>query len=154
MNPTPARVPVRWPASPRARRTVLRSWRTLTAPVPADAREILGPLRTLVVVNLLDWGVEPERAEDVKLAASELVTNALLYSSGGARLTVKMRSGAVHLEVSDTSTQPVQPADPELDAERGRGLYLVEALADATSVRIRAWGKTIAASFHAGVERL
>ena len=145
--------PVRSAAYSRARRTVLRSWRTLAVPVPADAREILGPLRKLVVANLLDWGVDPGRTEDIELALSELVTNALLHSGGPALVKVKMRYGAVHLEVSDTSTLPAHPADATLDGECGRGLHLVKAFAYATSMQIHTWGKTIAASFDAGFQR-
>ena len=152
-TPPPAPTPVHSPAYPRVRRTVLRSWRTLTVPVPADAREVLGLLRKLVVVNLLDWGVDPGRAEDIELALSELVTNALLHSGGPALVKVKMRSGAVQLEVSDTGTRPAHPADATLDGERGRGLHIVKTLAYATSMRIHGWGKTIVASFDAAFER-
>ena len=152
MTRTPTPTPAHTHTSPRTRRSVLRSWRTLTVPVP-DACEVLGPLRKLVVANLLDWGVEPQRTEEIELAVSELVTNALLYAGGPVLLQVKMRSGAVHLEVSDTSTHPAHPAQASLDGERGRGLHIVTALAYATSIRIHAWGKTIAASFEAGFER-
>ena len=151
---TPIPPPPPTQSSPRARRSVLRSWRTLTLPVP-DACELLGPLRKLVVANLLDWGVDPRRAREIELAVSELVTNALLHAlrHGPVLLRVKTRSGFIHLEVSDTSARTACTAEATLDGERGRGLHIVSALADETSTRMHTWGKTIAASFEAGFER-
>jgi len=147
MNRPPTPVPA--PAHPR--RTELRSWRRLMITLPADAPELLSPLRTLVVANLIDWGVEEGRAQDVELAVSELVTNALRHSDGPVRVYLAMRAGAVHLEVSDTSIQHTAHAGAALDDEHGRGLHIVKALAFTVNTRIHPrWGKTIAASFDLG----
>jgi len=141
------------PAAPdrtRARRALLRSWRHLAVTLPADAPELLAPIRRLIKTSLLDWGATPERAEDIELSACELLTNAQRYSDGPARLVMNVRAGAVHLEVSDTSIRAPREIGPDTEGRRenGRGLHIVKALAFATTVRIHpGWGKTVLASF-------
>lgn len=81
-------------------------------------------------------------AQDALLILSELATNALLHSPTGARggaFLVSVFVSAHCLRVSvrgcdDTRTPTLQavPADPE--SEHGRGLFLVNALADTWGV--------------------
>jgi len=131
-------------------RAQLRAWRHLAVTLPADAPELLTVIRRLVKSSLLDWGADPERAADIELCASELLTNALRYSNGPARLVLAVRAGTAHLKVSDTSLlAPHEIAsDTEGGRENGKGLHIVKALAFATAVRIHpGWGKTVKASF-------
>lgn len=138
------------PQRTRARRTQLRSWRHLALTLPGDEPGLLSPIRQLIVANLRAWGVDPERAADVELCASELLTNVLRYTDGSARLHLKIREGAIVLEVSDTSiaTPRSLESDEEGQREYGRGLSIVAKLASRVEVRIRpSYGKTVAAFF-------
>jgi anti-sigma regulatory factor (Ser/Thr protein kinase) len=138
------------PERTHARRAVLRSWRHLALTLPADAPELLAPIRRLIKTSLLDWGADPERAADIELSACELLTNAQRHSHGPARLVMSVRAGAVHLEVSDTSTHAPREIGPDAEGhqENGKGLHIVKALAFAATVRIHpGWGKTVKASF-------
>lgn len=74
-----------------------------------------------------------DRVADVALVVSELVTNALEYGVGdGAYVNVEVEPGAFVVRVSSES--PDTPAPTEgvvpIDAPAGRGLQIVEALAD------------------------
>ena len=69
------------------------------------------------------------------LLTSELVTNALLYAQ--SRVTVRVGSaeadlpvGCVRVEVSDESSHPVRERNAGPDATSGRGLSIVDKLAD------------------------
>ena len=138
------------PNAPRARRALSRSWRHLALTLPADAPELLAPIRRLIEASVVDWGADADRARDIVLCASELLTNALRYSNGPARLVMSMRAGAVHLEVSDTSATAPRESGTRSETlkENGKGLHIVKALAVATSVRIHPrTGKTVTASF-------
>ncbi len=69
----------------------------------------------------------------VVLAASELVTNALRYGRPPVELTLRRRERSVRLDVHDD-----EPVEPDLhpdaragdDAESGRGIAIVQAVAD------------------------
>lgn len=84
---------------------------------------------------LADIGAE---CADAELCASELAANAVCHSlSGGPggtfTLRVTIAAGTVRIEVrdagtADTNTAAVPASPPPLDAEGGRGLWLVEAL--------------------------
>ena len=96
---------------------------------------------------LSDWlellAVEETEVADMLLVASELCSNAVRHASGapGALVLRAWAEGdAVVVEVQDDGAgfelgarYDYEPPDPE--AERGRGLYVVEALTDEVSVR-------------------
>ena len=102
------------PESVREARTALRAW--------LDRRSLV-----------------PARADDLLVALTELVTNA----TRSARTAIEVRAwstpDAVHVEVIDDGAgfDPAVPHDArDLDplAERGRGLFLVAALADECTI--------------------
>jgi anti-sigma regulatory factor (Ser/Thr protein kinase) len=64
-----------------------------------------------------------------ELLVSELVTNAVKYGKPPVWLLVELRPGLVHASVSDTSTELPTRRDPDPDAEGGRGLLVLDALA-------------------------
>ncbi|MEV5931593.1 ATP-binding protein [Streptomyces sp. NPDC052079] len=71
---------------------------------------------------------------DVQLCASELVTNVIQHLGEGVPVTIRVSrddGGRTRLEVTDPDPRvlPVLHAAVDADAESGRGLALVEALA-------------------------
>ncbi|MET8559203.1 ATP-binding protein [Streptomyces flaveolus] len=100
---------------------------------------------------LADWGITDELAERALLSANELVTNAVthcLVSSARVRVTLVLSGGELVLEVSDPDRDRLpRLRDPGPDEEGGRGLALVEALADAWGHRQGPYTKTVWARF-------
>jgi anti-sigma regulatory factor (Ser/Thr protein kinase) len=83
------------------------------------------------------WLGDHPRAEDAVLAVSEVVTNAVRYGGSdgaGPSLTIRLSSVArgLRVEVDQPSLQTIEaPAGfPGPERTRGRGLAVVEALAD------------------------
>jgi anti-sigma regulatory factor (Ser/Thr protein kinase) len=81
---------------------------------------------------LYEWGVRPI-SDTVELIVSELVTNAVLASSGYQTtpyVRLRLRKGTDHVlvQVWDASPQLPQQQPHDLDAESGRGLEIVATL--------------------------
>lgn len=89
------------------------------------------------------WGLG-DLSETAQLLVSELVTNALLYGGKGGptRLRVGVQ-GTLRLEVTDSSTEPPTPRHAGPDDIGGRGLELVDVLADRWGWNPREDGKTV-----------
>jgi anti-sigma regulatory factor (Ser/Thr protein kinase) len=70
--------------------------------------------------------------DDVVLLVDELVTNAAVHGQGPIQLHLEFQDNAGRLlgEVLDAGREPPRRHAPSADAEHGRGLALVEALAD------------------------
>lgn len=107
---------------------------------PADLLAI-GSVRHRLRAALSLWGV-PELADTAELLASELVTNALVHTERGAVfdavLTPELR---LRIEVQDGTSRLPGRRTPTDFATSGRGLLLVEALADDWGVQLRGDGK-------------
>lgn len=107
--------------------------------------------RRLVRYHLHGWGIPygSDLSETVALVAAELAANAATHGRVPGRdfqLRMLLRADGVRVEVSDTRTECGPPEKPELpspDAESGRGLVLVAALATRWGVESRAVGKTV-----------
>ncbi|MFI2783270.1 ATP-binding protein [Streptomyces sp. ALB3] len=88
--------------------------------------------RLLATAHLAAWGLPSERAAHI---VAELATNAMVHGrvpGRDFRLRLAVHHGEhLRIEVTDTRSErlpaPLSPAD---DAESGRGLLIVEALAD------------------------
>jgi anti-sigma regulatory factor (Ser/Thr protein kinase) len=118
----------------------------LRAELPADltsARQA----RSAVRQALAAWRMD-HLSGDAELLASELVANAAEHGDG-TPISLALRRHAepgerpgITCEVTDTS--PVMPPrrEPGTDAERGRGLAIVAALAQSSGVRASQAGKT------------
>ena len=81
--------------------------------------------------SVLERDAVPENAVfDCKLVASELLSNALRYGGGHAAFTAEKQGGEVIIRVR--SAKNFRPPDrvecSSVDAECGRGLFLVDAL--------------------------
>lgn len=83
--------------------------------------------------RLSDWSAD--RVEVVQLLVSELVTNAVLHTDGSVEVTVARSSSGITVEVADRNPSKPVVKTYSRDAATGRGLHLVEALADAWGVR-------------------
>jgi anti-sigma regulatory factor (Ser/Thr protein kinase) len=147
MNP-PTTTTATAPEAARSRRARLRQWRSLALTLPADQPELLSAFRRLVHAHATGCGAQTARAEEIELCASELLTNALRYSDGPARLELGVHAGTLLLAVSDTSTHaPGTPSGSSANGEHGRGLHIVNKLAAAVEIKLYPWGKTVAARF-------
>jgi anti-sigma regulatory factor (Ser/Thr protein kinase) len=118
-------------------------------PVPESAGKARRAARTVLTA----WDLVA-LIEDVDLVVSELVTNALLHTGlgpGGApapvRLELESADGALTCRVVDSCSLPPQPEEEDHDAESGRGLILVEALASAWDWEDLPEGKAVWARF-------
>jgi anti-sigma regulatory factor (Ser/Thr protein kinase) len=70
----------------------------------------------------------------VSLIVSELAANVVRHAGGAFRLLVRMEQGTIRVEVEDQLNCPSpQALAPDNDAERGRGLLIVERVS-------RRWG--------------
>jgi anti-sigma regulatory factor (Ser/Thr protein kinase) len=88
---------------------------------------------------------EPEDAvEAVELMVSELATNSIRHAHSGFCLMIAPFEREVRVEVSDASTSPPRMRYPKPGELSGRGLRIVDMLADAWGVeRRRSRGKTV-----------
>jgi anti-sigma regulatory factor (Ser/Thr protein kinase) len=77
------------------------------------------------------------------LLTSELVSNVLLHTSSGGTLSVRVAEESVRLEVKDKSPELPVTLPHGVDDTRGRGLPIVEALADEWGVALEDSGKTV-----------
>ncbi|MFJ2963485.1 PAS domain S-box protein [Streptomyces collinus] len=98
--------------------------------------------RSFVVETLAAWDCA-HRADDVRLLVSEVLTNAVQHAEGPVALHLRRTATELAVEVSDLSPQLPQPRLAAQDEESGRGLVLVDTLADSWGVRPEEQGKTI-----------
>jgi anti-sigma regulatory factor (Ser/Thr protein kinase) len=108
--------------------------------------------RRTVTATLTAAGL-PDHVDTAALLASELVTNALRHGGGPEELVVEIDAGGVSVAVRDGSPQPPREEPPDgpgavrvVDgglSESGRGLLLVDMLADSWGWRPEAGGKLV-----------
>lgn len=119
--------------------------RTLAVGAAAEARALTRDL-------LSRWELD-DLAIDATLLVSETVTNALRHAHTGATLTLAVAEGTLEVGVTDGSPEatlprtgpvPDLPTDPAgWEAEGGRGLRLLDVLADTWGVVTLAEGKQV-----------
>ncbi|MGW3148182.1 MULTISPECIES: ATP-binding protein [Streptomyces] len=108
----------------------------------ADLREVPETRRALREL-LRHWG-KPGRSEIAELLTSELVTNALVHTDHDAVLTVVLGPRGLRVEVRDFVARRPRMCAPKADeGTHGRGLVLVQSLADAWGVRAHGVGKSV-----------
>ncbi|MGW6060147.1 ATP-binding protein [Streptomyces sp. NPDC055189] len=134
-------------------------------PDPAE----VGRARRWARSRLAGSGIEVDEplAETLILLISELVTNAVVHTGcpavlrmrlpdapdaaekaagaagAGAAGAAQAGSGTVRVEVADTSARPPRPRHADGDATNGRGLELVDGLADRWGWQTEGAGKSI-----------
>ncbi|MFJ8001239.1 SpoIIE family protein phosphatase [Streptomyces sp. NPDC096310] len=128
-------------AASRTARTPAR--RTALTIAQAEPERIAGARRQLRDL-LRDWA-DPEQVDSAELMVSEILTNVLVHTDGDALLIAEARGehGArrLRIEVADTSDDLPHRRRPGELASSGRGLVLLELLADAWGVDPRGEGK-------------
>ncbi|GGJ33988.1 ATP-binding protein [Streptomyces brasiliensis] len=107
-----------------------------------DLREVPEARRALREL-LRHWG-KPGRSEIAELLTSELVTNALVHTDRDAVLTAVVGPRRLRVEVRDfVARRPRLCAPGAEEGTHGRGLVLVQSLADAWGVRTHGVGKSV-----------
>lgn len=115
---------------------------------PADP-EALSAARHMIRAAVRAWGAR-ERSDEIELVADELATNALLHTEGAAVVTIRMLTGPerrVRVEVEDKSSVLPRRREPGESGVSGRGLLLVDRLADVWGVEPRGTGKSVWCEF-------
>ncbi|MFD7513905.1 ATP-binding protein [Streptomyces niveus] len=117
--------------------------------VGADPAEV-GRARRWARSRLIGSGMNDDEplAETLILLISELVTNAVVHTGCPAVLRMLFGSGAaeagtVRVEVADTSARPPCPRHAQGEDTNGRGLELVDGLADRWGWQPEGSGKRI-----------
>ncbi|MFG2501274.1 SpoIIE family protein phosphatase [Streptomyces sp. NPDC048441] len=111
--------------------------------------EGLADARAALREHLAAWGLGAV-ADDVEVAAGELLVNALVHTDGGAILTLEVLTGPprrVRLWVKDRSSARPRKRSPGETAISGRGLLLVEAVASRWGIEPRGEGKAVWCEF-------
>lgn len=117
--------------------------RTAALDVPAESTAP-GSARAWVRSVLGRWGADDDLRQRALLGVNELVTNALLHARSAAHVELDLDERRLLVLVTDRgmgTTVAVQNTDPV--AVRGRGLALVEALADAWGNERTSRGTTV-----------
>ncbi len=118
---------------------------TLVVDLPRDATAGLVARRALVDACRL-WGLRDEGwVDDASLLVTELVGNAVRHTAGQPALQLDRYGDAVAVVVVDGSGRLPRAGDGGGDglADGGRGLLVVEALADRWGVESRPGGKAV-----------
>ncbi|MFI2640948.1 ATP-binding protein [Streptomyces sp. NPDC018610] len=118
--------------APQLRRRLMRADLRAVPEARRALRELLRP-----------WG-RPDTSDVAELLTSELVTNALVHTDDDAILTATVSPDGLRVEVRDFVARRPRPRMPEAAADtNGRGLFLVESLADAWGVCAHDVGKSV-----------
>ncbi|MFJ8598955.1 SpoIIE family protein phosphatase [Streptomyces shenzhenensis] len=115
---------------------------------PGDP-EALILARHMIRAAVRAWGAG-DRADEIELAADELITNALLHTEGSAIVTLRVLGGSartLRVEVEDSSSALPRRRDAGESGVSGRGLLLVDRLADVWGVEARGGGKCVWCEF-------
>ncbi|MGW7001953.1 ATP-binding SpoIIE family protein phosphatase [Streptomyces sp. NPDC054933] len=98
--------------------------------------------------QLRNWGWE-QISDDVELAATELVTNALVHADSEVDIRLREYPDRIRVEVRDSDPRPPLPAPitasgaEESESEHGRGLIIVESLASSWGNSPSGRGKSV-----------
>ena len=101
---------------------------------PSVARQALRPVLE---------PIDPVLAADVELVVSELVTNVVRHTGRGGVLRAFRTDGAVRVEVDDAEGALPVVTTPPPDSVGGRGLLMVDRIADVWGVDPQPSGKRV-----------
>ncbi|MFC5215127.1 ATP-binding protein [Streptomyces coerulescens] len=89
--------------------------------------------RTFTAQAMRRWGGAEDIVEAAVLIVCELTTNAIRHGSGPVTLRLLLKPHALHIEVHDGSVLPPVKRTARRDEDSGRGMLIVDALADTWS---------------------
>ncbi|MFE9612126.1 SpoIIE family protein phosphatase [Streptomyces sp. NPDC006012] len=118
---------------------------------PGDPEALVTARRTIRAA-VRAWGAR-ERTDEIELVADELITNALMHTEGSATVTVRVllgRERRLRVEVEDSSSALPRRREAGESEVSGRGLLLVDRLADVWGVEARGGGKCVWCEFSVG----
>ncbi|MGC5037651.1 ATP-binding protein [Streptomyces sp. DT190] len=96
----------------------------------------------------LPWAAtEPDTVDSVVLAVSELITNAHVHAHSDAHLVLTWDGDCLHVSVHDEDPNLPRPRRPEPGDVGGRGVAIVQELADEWGMRCQRHGKSVTACF-------
>lgn len=97
----------------------------------ADAAQVSWARHRVAALLISAWGAGPE-ADDATLAASELFANGCVHGTGRVQVCVRVSKSSMTLRVSTPGAWRTEGmrAPACADAESGRGLEIVQALAE------------------------
>ncbi|WP_329388749.1 SpoIIE family protein phosphatase [Streptomyces sp. NBC_01351] len=103
--------------------------------------------RHLIRAAAAAWGAR-DRADEIELAADELMTNALVHTDGGGHVSMRLTAdGRIRIEVEDSSSALPRRREAGDWEVSGRGLMLVDRLSDQWGVEPRGGGKCVWCEF-------
>ncbi|MFF1277113.1 ATP-binding protein [Streptomyces marokkonensis] len=100
--------------------------------------EEVARLRRVVRLRLTAWGHD-DQVDTAQLCVSELVSNIVTHVGTGTpgSLVLSEHGGRLRIEVHDPDTRALPTlVDAKVDAEAGRGMALVDAMADRWGVQL------------------
>ena len=99
--------------------------------LPAEPASV-GQARRFVRRVLDDWGLDDldDLVDTVQLLTSELATNAVLHARTAFAVVVSRTADAVRVDVLDGSAVTPRNRRPSLTAATGRGVNMIEVLAE------------------------
>jgi len=105
--------------------------------------------RELTLELLQSWGLAALGEAAAQLVA-ELAANSIIHSGGSTlRLRVVRRGGSVRIEVRDPSQQlPLLIIGGDVEDDHGRGMHVVDALADHWGADLLPYGKGVWCDLH------
>jgi DNA-binding NarL/FixJ family response regulator len=86
--------------------------------------------RRFVSATVTEWELA-ELLDDAILVASELATNAVTHADSRCRIRLSLNPTSLRIDVIDSGTGTPEPQPESSTEEHGRGLHLIDALADA-----------------------
>lgn len=116
-------------------------------PTPAAATAA----RRLVTELLSSWGFPPASLDAGAMVVTELASNAVRHARSPFTVRVQQLKGGVRVTVRDQSDRRAVRQPTDLDAEGGRGLSIVAAVATAWGCELHADGKEVWADLPASL---
>jgi anti-sigma regulatory factor (Ser/Thr protein kinase) len=124
-------------------------------PLLVDA-VVLGRARQVAATQARSAGLGEDRVADVEMVVNELITNSIEHGGGTGALRIWTEHGHLVVDVQD-SGRLLDPLAgrrrPDLLQHRGRGLYVVNQLADLVRISSTAGGTTVRAWVRLPVRR-
>ena len=116
----------------------------------ADA--VVEGLSRINIAQALEKDASPCRVDDVVTAVSELVANAVVHARSELKVLLEKWQHMIVVAVEDLSSAPPIVQAVDHFAESGRGLLIVDSLADHWGYDMTESGKRVWAGFYCGCD--